>query len=1744
MQLRYLKTLHPPQEAIAPITAITWSPNTRKLAVCSIDRIVHLFDDAGERQDKFSTKPADPKGPKNYTVVGMAFSPDSGKLAVAQSDNIVFVYKLGVDWHDKKSICNKFQQSSAVTCLTWPSRRPQEIVFGLAEGKVKVGQLRSNKAATLYTTDSYVVSCSSSPDGNSVISGHLDGSVYRFCFDNGTGDGSAAHSKLTTHTSVPYALSWGESICLAGNDNCVTFYDPDGNYLQQFNYAGEENQKEFTCASFNPSGESVVVGSFNKMHIFNYNMRDGKWKEAGLKEVENMYSVTSMAWKQDGNRFVVGALCGLVDMYDACIRRHRYKNKFEFTYVSLSQVIVKRLATGTRIVLKSHFGYEIEKINVFQDRYLVAHTPDTLLMGDLETCKLSEVPWNGSGSEKFHFDYESVCMIYNAGELSFVEYGRNEILGSCRTEHVSPHLISVRLDDDLGPEADEMKKVAYLIDLQTVNIQDLYTGLNIATINHEAKIDWLEMSEGASHLLFRDKRRQLHLYNIEEQTRSTLLSYCSYVQWVPESDVVVAQNRDSLCVWYSINAPERVTIFPIKGEIEDIERANGRTEVVVDEGMNTVSYALDESLIAFGSAVERRNFGKAVDLLEQLELTPETEAMWQTLSKMALDHQKLHIAERCYAALGDVAKARYLHKVVAVQDFASEKYGGDGIEFYHVKAKLACLEKQFKKAESLLLEQGQIDVAVEMYMELHRWDEAIAVAESKGGATMDVENMKRQYYDWLLENGQEEKAAQVKEKAGDFNSAIRLYLQGGLPARAAQVAQQHGVDSQLQQTIAQALMKGGMYEKAGEFFENLAMPQKALDAYRKGRAYRRAVELSRRESPSEVVSLEEEWGDWLASQHQLESAFNHFVEAGQYMKAVEAAIGSRQWNRAMQTVDQLEPEVAQQYQKRIARQLEESRKYEEAERYYVRSRYPQEAVDMWIRQGKWDNALRVAENFKSPKEVQLLCIQQAQKLEEETRYKEAETLYLRGKEIDDAINMYKKARMYDDMIRLVSTFRKDLLVETHLHLAQQLEAEGNFRAAEHHFAEAKEWKAAVNMYRVNNLWEDALRTAKVYGGVNASKHVAFLWASSLGGEAGAKLLTKLGLIEQAIDYACESGSFAFAFELAKASCKTKIPEVHVKHAMYLEDEGQFKEAEEEFIKGNKPKEAIDMYIHMRDWPSAMNLAENYETRCIPDVLAAQGKECIEKREFSKAEQLFLRARKPELAVNMYRDADDMKSALRVAKDHAPQLVPSLENAKRTGAAPGAGGMQQHIPELGAARSGDPTAEARMYEAQGEWSRAIDAYLTISKDDTGDLDYLEQVWETAVKLAMSHETNRISEVMSIVSKKLISINRYRVAADLYEGFQMYKEAIDVYVQGQMFDEARSLANRRAPQMLEYINSSVGMAPANEMPGMGVGTQALDLLAQQGDWERCMRESQREGEDCVAKYGAQYAKDLVNKGDYEGAVGVFQRYGAPPQPAVFDLYKRISHEILALDPPRDAALQGLKEVLYKLVSGLEGLPGHSEFEQLLFIVHFITQKIMCSNAGLSDTAAKLAISLVRYCTDVPADKAFHDAGQCAKDMGWNNMAFVFFNRYLDLTEAMEEPEMANMIDNSDFANSDIPFDFPLPEKSQTDEEKSHTEEVRNWVLQVSMDNNTDQSLDTRNCDSCGAGTFSGSLKCHSCATTKRPCIITGFPVLRDSVKCPSCNMVANRSDWNNYVGKVKTCPWCGAVANAMMGGGDFY
>ncbi len=44
-----------------------------------------------------------------------------------------------------------------------------------------------------------------------------------------------------------------------------------------------------------------------------------------MKQVEYFYNVTALSWKPDGSKLCVGSMTGTVDMYDACVKRHKYK---------------------------------------------------------------------------------------------------------------------------------------------------------------------------------------------------------------------------------------------------------------------------------------------------------------------------------------------------------------------------------------------------------------------------------------------------------------------------------------------------------------------------------------------------------------------------------------------------------------------------------------------------------------------------------------------------------------------------------------------------------------------------------------------------------------------------------------------------------------------------------------------------------------------------------------------------------------------------------------------------------------------------------------------------------------------------------------------------------------------------------------------------------------------------------------------------------------------------------------------------------------------------------------------------------------------------------------------------------------------------------------------------------------------------------------------------------------------------
>jgi intraflagellar transport protein 172 len=77
--------------------------------------------------------------------------------------------------------------------------------------------------------------------------------------------------------------------------------------------------------------------------------------------------------------------------------------------------------------------------------------------------------------------------------------------------------------------------------------------------------------------------------------------------------------------------------------------------------------------------------------------------------------------------------------------------------------------------------------------------------------------------------------------------------------------------------------------------------------------------------------------------------------------------------------------------------------------------------------------------------------------------------------------------------------------------------------------------------------------------------VAYAWATSLNEDEAAALLRRLNLGEGVVDYAMEIGAFSHAFQLAQLAAKQRLPDVHLKYAMFLEDSGRFVEAEAEFV---------------------------------------------------------------------------------------------------------------------------------------------------------------------------------------------------------------------------------------------------------------------------------------------------------------------------------------------------------------------------------------------------------------------------------------------------------------------------------------------------------------------------------------------------------------------------------------------------
>lgn len=201
-----------------------------------------------------------------------------------------------------------------------------------------------------------------------------------------------------------------------------------------------------------------------------------------------------------------------------------------------------------------------------------------------------------------------------------------------------------------------------MLDAKTIIILDLTNEKQLASFNHNECVDWIELNETGKQLLIRDKQLNLYLSNLDLNASSStsalsvrsanstsrtpmsnnefhhLLSKCTFVQWVPLSDVCIGQSRDKLYVFFDFEKP---TIYDLNSNQQavGIVRENGTSRVLLldDEGQES-SIELNETFLEFDTALQNNQLRKAMFFLEN-QTDSTSVSIWKRLNEIAFERQ-------------------------------------------------------------------------------------------------------------------------------------------------------------------------------------------------------------------------------------------------------------------------------------------------------------------------------------------------------------------------------------------------------------------------------------------------------------------------------------------------------------------------------------------------------------------------------------------------------------------------------------------------------------------------------------------------------------------------------------------------------------------------------------------------------------------------------------------------------------------------------------------------------------------------------------------------------------------------------------------------------------------------------------------------------------------------------------------------------------------------------------------------
>jgi hypothetical protein len=237
----------------------------------------------------------------------------------------------------------------------------------------------------------------------------------------------------------------------------------------------------------------------------------------------------------------------------------------------------------------------------------------------------------------------------------------------------------------------------------------------------------------------------------------------------------------------------------------------------------------------------------------------------------------------------------------------------------------------------------------------------------------------------------------------------------------------------------------------------------------KGHFFQKAVAIAIDHSaPGQLKCIYKQWAETSIHKAQYEEAVEQYIQGSLYNEALDAAIKSQLYDKAVVIAQMIEDGQCSSELKELASHLISRQNYQDAEKILTKTGNWLEAANMYRRQERWEDALRVAKSIGGQDASERISYEYGIRLGEDCKNLDPQIM-------NDCLSFCVKNNDFENAIFLAKHSKSDDFVQKLvLKHAQILEDE------ETEYLEANAPHDAIDMHIHTQSWVDAERVATMY----------------------------------------------------------------------------------------------------------------------------------------------------------------------------------------------------------------------------------------------------------------------------------------------------------------------------------------------------------------------------------------------------------------------------------------------------------------------------------------------------------------------------------------------------------------------------------------------------------------------------------------------------------------------------------------